>query len=142
MYQRTHSGKQYLENWKIFQNEKSLQTCITQILIEQWTVGGVSHDGCCWHWSQGLVNLKQYLCMYYLSLAVYAPSCCLVRVREQPSFRHLLDALGHDMGLILVDTLILLSIFDLVPQTQIYGLSRILSFSVSSVNLLSLRCEL
>ena len=54
--------------------------------------------------------------MYYLSPAVYAPSCCLVRVREQPSFRHLLDALGHDMGLVLVDTLILLSIFDLVPQ--------------------------
>ena len=60
LYQRTHSGKQYLENWKIFQNEKSLQTCITQILIEQWTVGGVSHDGCCWPRSQGLVNLKQY----------------------------------------------------------------------------------
>ena len=80
--------------------------------------------------------------MYYLSPAVYAPSCCLVRVREQLLFRHLVDALGHDMGLILVDTLILLSIFDLVPQTQIYGLSRILSFSASSVNLLSLRCEL
>ena len=110
---------------------KSLQTCITQILIEQWTVRGVSHDGCCWPWSQGLVNLKQYS-INVLSL----PSCCLVRVREQPSFRHLLDALGHDVGLILVDTLILLSIFDLVPQTQIYGLSRILSFSVSSVNLL------
>ena len=80
--------------------------------------------------------------MYYLSPAVYAPSCCLVRVQEQHLFRHLVNVLGHDMGLILVDTLILLSIFDLVPQTQIYGLSRILSFSVSSVNLLSLRCEL
>ena len=135
-----HSGKQYLENWKIFQTEKFLQTCITQILIEQWTVSGVSHNGCCWPLSQGLVNLKQY--SYYLSPAVYAPSCCLVRVREQPSFRHLLDALVHDMGLVLVDTLILISIFDLVPQTQIYGLSRILSFSASSVNLLSLRCEL
>ena len=45
--------------------------------------------------------------MYYLSPAVYAPSCCPVRVREQPSFRHLVDVLGHDMGLVLVDTLIL-----------------------------------
>ena len=95
---------------------KSLQTCITQILIEQWKVGGVSHDGCCWPLSQGLVNLKQYC----INVCITSPQ----------------------LGLVLVDTLILLSIFDLVPQTQIYGLSRILSFSVSSVNLLSLRCGL
>ena len=42
--------------------------------------------------------------MYYLSPAVYANNCCPVRVRdrEQPSFRHLVDVYGHDIGLVLV----------------------------------------
>ena len=75
LYQKTHSGMQYLENWKIFQNEKSLQACITQILIEQWTVGGVSHDGCCWPWSQGLVNLKQY--------CITSPQLCMLLIVVQ-----------------------------------------------------------
>ena len=79
LYQRTHSGKQYLENWKIFQNEKSLQTCITQILIEQWTVGGVSHDGCCWPWSQGLVNLQQYC----INVCITSPHLCMLLIVVQ-----------------------------------------------------------
>ena len=42
--------------------------------------------------------------MYYLSPSVYAPNCCPVRVRdrEQPSFCHLVDLYGHDIGLVLV----------------------------------------